>query len=860
MKRFIAIFAALTALAHAQTSAPTTAPALAATASPATTAVAPAAVPASSTVALPATVTNAAPVLQTPALPTATAARRAVSLPANVAARSAPAIAPATQPSVVLQGHAAAPVITASATTVLSYSTPIPETPTPGARGGLAGTNGEAVKPYGGSQGLPMVASLDPKEPVGPFVLVDETGPQVLALYEQLSGKIILPQQTIPQVKINFNSRGTLSRTDALMALETLLTLNGISILPLNDNFVKAVPTSGINSQSPEILMIPDLQKLPPSQIFFTRVFKLNSLTPTEAAPLLAPMLTAIPQGAATLVPFEKARAILVTDTLANLQRMDRVLARIDRAEDFDSTVLFFPLKYAKASEMVARMQRLQGSTLKRSLSGTATSFEADDRTNQLMVITDPVNVPLLRQIVGGLDVDIDPLTRSEVFYIQQADATELADVLKQLVTGQQQAAKQASTQAQKNAQNAKATKTNAQTKQTTKVDTAASSAAAASSRAEVIPTLFGEENNSYEFSQFVTIVPDERSNSIVVYGTPTDIRQVAGIIGKMDISRMQVRVEVVITEVTLTDQQVSGLESFSLSGVNMNKGDWRIDASGQTPSIDSATDPAFSFTLDDYNLDMVFNVAKRDSHVRVLSAPSITTTHNEEGSIQVVEERPRVTSSTTNLNAQTATDSTQVTQEIEWIDIGITLKLEEVRVGPNGSIQMRITQTASNVIEYQTIANISTPIIASRQAKSFVTAHDGQVVVLGGLQSISEIKSEGKVTFWSEIPLLGNLFKPKTGENVRKELIIFLRPMVVRSNEIANTLTQTQVKNSGMAEDLKEFYENGTLRLTSEKERDAKLKEQQEKEAAKKAKQAQKSASAPPTTVTPSLRSTYSR
>ena len=794
MFRFLALFVAALSVVCAQESAP---------AAPATAPSAP-----TTELSQPSAQAAAADISNTTENPIGTrrgamrARRRAIAAPnmplsANQFQQMAPVSAPMS-----------AGLSTSSPTTSLTYTTPV----MPDEASTLQ------PKPFGGSQELPVLSGSDPDEQVGPFFLVDETGPQVLSLLEQLTGKIILAQQTIPQVKINFNSRGTIARKDAITALETLLGLNGIAVLPLNGNFMRAIPTSGINNQAPQILMDADIQKLPPSQSVYTRVFKLESLTPSEALPLLSQLLTNQPQGAAAIIPFEKARAILVTDTLNNLQRMDRVIARLDRADDFESQVVFIPLKYAKASELVARLQRLQATVFRRSMANTMTWFEADDRTNQLMVISTPENVAALKQVVAGFDVDIDPLVRNEVFYIQQADAKELADVLKQLVTGQQQAAKQAQSQAQKNAQSKLATRTNTKTKQTTKVATPASTAAAAAPRAEIIPTLFGEENNSFEFSQFVTIVPDERSNAIAVYGTPSDLRQIKSVIDKMDISRMQVRVEVVITEVTLTEQQVSGLENFALNGVNINQGDWRIDASGKTGSVDNTSDPAFSFTLENYTLQMVFNTAKRDRNVKVLSAPSITTTHNEKGTIEIVEERPRATSSTTNLNAQTSSDTSQVTQEIEWEKIGIILKLNEIRVGPNGTIQMEIEQKSSNVLEYQTVAGIQTPIISTREAQSFVTAKDGEVIVLGGLQSNSETESDGRVTFWGDLPLIGNLFRPRQNETIRRELIIFLRPTVVRSDQISKALTQEQVANSGFAEDLKEFYETGTIQTTRQR------------------------------------------
>ena len=133
--------------------------------------------------------------------------------------------------------------------------------------------------------------ALNPNDTVGTIILVDEPAPQVLGLLEKLTGKKILRQQNLPSVRINFNSQGPMTREEAILALESLLTLNGVAVNDLGENFLKATPTMGVNSQSPKFLEGP-VSDLPSSQRVYTKVFKLNHLTPNQAIPMVQPSLT----------------------------------------------------------------------------------------------------------------------------------------------------------------------------------------------------------------------------------------------------------------------------------------------------------------------------------------------------------------------------------------------------------------------------------------------------------------------------------------------------------------------------------------------------------------------------------------
>jgi len=625
----------------------------------------------------------------------------------------------------------------------------------------------------------------------GPFFLVDESPIQVIKILESLSGQIALQSPQLPDVKINFATSGKLPRSEAILAFKSLLAVNGIAITPMGEKFFKAAPAQGVNTQAPTYLF-GKASELPASQYFYAKLYELNYIDIDSFKDTLTPFIS--PNGIATLTIFQRSNAFMLTDTLVNHQRIEMLLEKLDVAPDIGEEIKFFVLKNMSSEDMKRRLMTLQSDLLKKYLDKT--TIESDERTNQVIVVTRKGNMKYIQDIIDKLDIDSEPLTRSEVYYIKYGEAKDVASVLNQIVKGQQAAVKSAQT-----------SKTNAaaQANRTNRVINAQN---ASSGNATKLPTNLTADQTgaSLQFSEYITIVPDERSNSIVCYGTPTDLKQISTIIDKVDVVLAQVKIDVIITEVTLSDKQVSGLSSFGLDYTTIktdNKKGW--SGSTSTYSVTDGDTPAFSLSMSEYGFTSVFNVAQQNNLVKILSAPSIVTTHNKEASVTVSQQYPLITGSTTYSAAVTPTTSST----IDWRDIGIELTVTPL-IGENGVIQMKIKQTVSTVVDHTVIDSNTQPIIGKREAESFVSSASGDTVVLAGLQQSNTTDTNGAVWLLSDIPLIGQIFEPERQSVERTELIFFIRPTVIKSAPYSKVLTEEGMDSSRSRKELENYFTTG--------------------------------------------------
>ncbi|VGO14259.1 Type II secretion system protein D [Pontiella desulfatans] len=438
-------------------------------------------------------------------------------------------------------------------------------------------------------------------------------------------------------------------------------------------------------------------------------------------------------------------------------------------------------------------------------------SVVANDRNNSLLVYGTDSDIGQLGEIIAQNDIAVAPRTQSRIFYIKHADANDVVRTINPLITSQQRVRERESTLRR------------FFRRRDGEMDEAAAGAAGLPDEPALEPLDLDmaetgmEFDEDLQFSPYVTLSADDRSNAIIVYGTPFDLQQVEGLIEQVDRVLPQVQIEVVIAEVMLIKGQVSGLDTFGISydnpfpfqvdGANNGGVQSRGGILGAAPNLDSTSGSAgdIGIGLNPFSLQAVFRVAKEDSNVRVLSAPTITTSHNRPASINVGEARPIITASTSSLNS----NNLNTKSEVEYRDIGINLQVRPL-VSDAGFIQMEIEQTVETVIDSQTIDGNEQPIIGTRRANSFVSVRDEEIIVMGGLQSEATIVSDGKVWILGDIPLVGRLFRPKKRTTTVRELIIFVRPNLVEGMH-PNKLIQRQVENPGMGtEDVVTYLETG--------------------------------------------------
>jgi general secretion pathway protein D len=453
---------------------------------------------------------------------------------------------------------------------------------------------------------------------------------------------------------------------------------------------------------------------------------------------------------------------------------------------------------------MEGQLRSLIDGSLKSYLQGN-TNITVDERTNQLILVTHPANLALIQSVIDNIDIDAAPLTASEVFPLKQAKAEDVVKIIDEIITGQRKSRED-------DAKTANAKPSSANPSPIPNANANASKSTSQNANAN--------SNASLQFSEFVGLSADERINAIVAYGTQQDLKTLETLIQKIDIPLPQVRIEAIITEVRLKEDQATGLNQFSvIFNSNPTDSNW-VDGgtlkftdggigttSTQVKDLnDNVIDSFTAYYSGNFGFQGILELAESDSDVKVLSTPSIVVSHNEEGVINVSESRPIVTGSQTTLN------STNVRSNIEFRDIGIQLEVTPL-IGADGSVQMEITQSADRISGSTEIDGNKQPIIGKREANSTITVSDGQIAVLAGLQQ-NEISDSGSYfPLIGRLPVLKKILSGTSKSYNRTELIIFIRPTIIRNPNQSQDLTNEIIKNYEEGDTIEGYLEDGTIR-----------------------------------------------
>jgi general secretion pathway protein D len=513
---------------------------------------------------------------------------------------------------------------------------------------------------------------------------------------------------------------------------------------------------------------------LPASQQIYAKLFKFDYL---QAEATSGTTVTPLLSQNSSVIVFPKSNAMLITDALINLQRIERIIDEMDKPQEIREEIQFIKLNYVQATEMQQRIENLITGPLKNYLEGT-TSVTADERTNQLILITHPGNLDVIMDVIESVDVDAAPLTSSEVFPLRQAQAVDVVAIIDEIISGQKEGREE----------DAKVAKDNKKTEK--KADTPNLPNAKPIAAASANTTSSNASNSSLQFSNFVGLSADERTNAIVAYGTHSDLKTLGELINLIDRPLPQVRIEAIITQVQLEDNESRGIDSFNLDYNLTSLGD--AGAPGGTEVNVSGTTEAGSIaamSLKDFSLDLVLKTAESQSNVRVLSTPIIVVSHNQEATINVSQSRPIVTSSTSSLN----NSSNNTRSSVEYRDIGIQLTVKPL-IGSDGTVQMEVEQLIEDVLGEVEIDGNEQPIIGKREATSYLSVRDRDVIVLGGLQENRQKIGNGSLEGLGDLPLIGGLFSSKRREYTRTELIIFIQPTILTNPSDAAQDTTEQI------------------------------------------------------------------
>ncbi len=607
-----------------------------------------------------------------------------------------------------------------------------------------------------------------PEEIIDSLRLRDAPLDLIIDRLEVWTGRIVLRPQALPATAITLNIPRPVTKAEAIQALVSVLALNNIGVVEMGDKYLKIVELANkTRTEAPELLTESTLG-LPTSGRVASKIFDLKNLRAQDFVPQLNSLLN-VQLGGAIL--FNNTNAFLVTDSVSNLQRVEQLLVTLDRPASTDFAPKFYPLHFAKASDLAGRVKQMLQNPSQQAL-GNSLSLSADDRTNQLVLIADARQYPFFDELIAKLDVKADPNTRNEVISLKHATSKDVATLLTTIVTGQTGAAAKANGGAGKPQAGFGNTSPFNPAAPEAKADPKAKPGAPAAN-APAAPAGAGDSDT--QFSSLLTITSDDRSNSVVVSGTGDDIRLIRELIDKIDVVLAQVRVEVVIAEVTLSDTDKSGISKLGLTVGQSGSTIQATKFSGSVAGWDVTNGVVNPLAFD---AAMNSGTMGSKSEVKVLSAPTIVTAHNKEAQIIVGESRPIITGSTATPNSGTG-GGTTTSSTVSYKDIAIDLKVTPL-IGDDGTIQLTIDQQVNDILGTVPVDGNDQPIIGRRQAKSTISVRDGEMIVLGGLQRTKKEKSRGKLGFIFEIPVLSHLLGSRTKTDSRTELLLFIRPHVL--------------------------------------------------------------------------------
>ncbi len=530
-----------------------------------------------------------------------------------------------------------------------------------------------------------------------------------------------------------------------------------------------------------------------------TQIFRLNYESASNMVNMLRPLVTA--NNPITVNPGNNS--IVITDYADNLQRIGRIIAGVDTPPSADGDVV--PLQYALAVDVAPLVQRVleppQGGTTD---PGQRVTVLADARTNTILLrASSPARISSAKGLIARLDVPTTTAGNIHIVYLKNAEATKLAQTLRSVMSGDSSSLSPATTSSSF-ASGAAGSSTQGIGLQQNQLSAppgtppGAAPSAYGGSTASTLSNPFGSTGQSSSSSSSSSggfIQADVGTNSLIITAPDPVYRNLRAIIDSLDVRRPQIFIEALIVEVTadraaqfgiqwqdLTGVNNSGTNviggtNFGATGTNIISGAANIGSVGQGLNIGivrgTVTIPGLGTIL---NLGVLARALETDNNANVLSTPNLLTLDNEEAQIVVAQQIPFITGQ----YAQTGTTASVTPfQTIERRDVGLTLKIKPT-ISDNGSVKLLIYQEVSNVVN-ATISASAGPTTNKRSISTIVQPGEDELVVLGGLIQDQVENGTSQVPVLGNIPYLGALFRYQTRSRTRTNLMVFLRPHVIR-------------------------------------------------------------------------------
>ena len=750
----------------------------------------------------------------------------------------------------------------------------------PAAAPGLSGS----ATPASGSSATDASGDAKPKTTTPALKFDNAPVDIILQAYAQETGKTLLFAPDAPKANITLKSQPEieLTKEEYIEAIEVVLSMNGIVLEPFGDKFIKVLARKTVRTDGIKITMEVPEGGHPEKSKVVSQMIQLKAITVAEAQKALEGFKK--PDGLFQV--FERTNSILVTDTQENVNRMMEIVKFIDQPMVATEEVNVRTIRYAKAEDIKKRLEELvaesqkqaqakdeikanvsgspgitrtTGSTLPVSTRplppgltrlGSTTAqpapatpnatlealvsdadrgmirgkvqIIADERTNQLIIITRAENMNFFDRIITVLDIETLPDVKVEVMRLEFADAEEVSTMLNDLIGNVTSKKDDKAPVGAAKGTAASGSKPGAP-ESPARSTTLAEAVAARSSASSHAESSAGGEPGKSKLGQLskdnIKILSDKRTNALVMMGSAGDLAAVKEIVKSMDIQLSQVLIETVALEVGLGDSLETGMDWVRRAKTPKTTTETWTDSDGVVHSREVTTTDylygagggggnqvaknlfdlgtnavggvvtsgkaglEYLATIKGLNLDVIVNAAKSDNGAKVLSSPVLLTVDNKEATIEATELK-YMYKGMRYMGYSSSTGGGSYEPDIEQRDVGLTVKVTP-RINPTGNVVLTVEETFEDVLGSQTINGQDWPTVTSRKLSADVSVGNGETVVLGGLVKTAKSNSESGIPILKDIPYIGKyLFGMTKSSDTRSELLVFLTPYVIKTSE----------------------------------------------------------------------------
>lgn len=563
----------------------------------------------------------------------------------------------------------------------------------------------------------------------------------IAAAVKNVLGDILGLNYTIdPRVRgsVTLQTSAPVNRNTLVDILETTLAANGVAIVKQSGTY-NVVPLSEALANTPSVSVPSVAGRTPGLKI---QVVELRYISAEEMRTILAPI-----SREGSILRVDNARNyIMIAGTNADLGAMREAIQVFDVDWMKGMSVALHPLKTSRPDAVAKELE-----TIFRAQEGPGTNlikFVPNERLNSVLVIT---SRPQYLARAEGWIRQLDRLASTSeeqlfVYPIQNRSADEMAKVLQSVLSKQ----------------------SGDPLESTPSVSPDLQPELVVSDPAN--PTAPTTSQSSSATAGGASVVADTENNALLISTTARNYEKIERILRQIDVLPTQVMLEAIIAEVTLTDELKFGVRWF------FENGDFSI---GFSDLISGGTGPSFpgmAWSFASNSLEFTLNALSSVTNVKVISSPTLMALNNQKATLQIGDQVPIVTRTATGVDDPDAPIVSTITMK----DTGIILNVTP-RVNASGRVLLDIEQEASNVVR-TTTSGIDSPTIQQRKVQTRVTVNDGEALIIGGLIQERKSKQKGQVPILGEIPVVGNAFRNKTDTIERTELVIFIRPRVVRN------------------------------------------------------------------------------